>query len=88
MAIIWIKYSWKQTSSKVEIQKVEAMEFLSDHVILDCTLGIDKPTLNKDVKWVRNSKKLDAEKFFGEIILNNLILEMDELEEMLKIKKM
>ena len=31
-----------EVSSNVEIIKVEAIDFLSDHVILDCTLGIDK----------------------------------------------
>ena len=36
-----------EMSSKVEIKKVEAMEFLSDHVILDCTLRIEKPSIKK-----------------------------------------
>ena len=59
------------------------MEFLNDHVILDCTLGIDKPRIKKDVKLVRNWKKLDGEKFFAHLDLKNLSLEMDDLEEML-----
>ena len=32
---------------------------------------------------MRNWKKLDAEKFFADLDLNNLSLEMDDLEEML-----
>ena len=34
-----------EMSNKVEIKTVEAMDFPSDHVILDCTLGIDKPSI-------------------------------------------
>ena len=60
------------------------MEFLSDHVILDCSLQIDKPSIKKDVKLVRNWKKLDAEKFFADLDLNNLSLQMNDLDEMLK----
>ena len=52
-----------EMSSNVEIIKAEAMDFLSDHVILDYTQGIDKPSIKKDVKLVRNWRKLDAEKF-------------------------
>ena len=77
-----------ETSSKVEIKKVEAMDFLSDHVILNCTLGIDKPSINKDAKLERNWKKLDAEEFFANLYLNDVSLEMDDLEGMLKIMKM
>ena len=62
-------------SSNVEIIRVEAMDFLSDHVILDITLGIDKPSIKRDVKLVRNWKKLDAEKFFADLDLNNISLE-------------
>ena len=59
------------------------MKFPSDHVILDCTLRIDKPSFKKDYKLVRNWKKLDVKKFFADLDLNNLSLEINDLEEML-----
>ena len=40
--------------------------------------------LKKDVKLVRNWNTWDAEKFFVDLDLNNLSLEMDDLEEILK----
>ena len=42
-----------ETSSNVEIKKVEPMDFLSDHVILDCTQTIAKASIKKDFKLVR-----------------------------------
>ena len=36
-----------EMSSNVEIIKVGAMDFLTDHVILDCTLRIDKASIKK-----------------------------------------
>ena len=45
-----------EMSSNVEIIKVEAMDFLRDHIILDCILGIDKPSIKKDVKLVKTGK--------------------------------
>ena len=43
------------------------MDILSDHIILGCAMGIDKPSIKKNVKLVRNRKKLDTEKFFADL---------------------